>query len=164
MQAWLMAVEIERKFLLLNDSWRQFADAGNTMRQGYFAGPTDSQPRASIRVRVDNQHAYLNIKSYELGISRQEYEYEIDRDDAQMMLDTLCEKPLVEKTRFKVVVGKHTWEIDVFDGDNLGLVVAEVELNHEDEIFVKPDWLDKEVSDDPRYYNVSLIKHPFKDW
>lgn len=159
-----MAVEIERKFLLLNDSWRGSADAGNHMRQGYFAGPTDRPPCASIRVRVDNDHAYLNIKSYELGIRRQEYEYEIDCGDAEKMLQSLCEKPLIEKTRFKLLVGEHRWEIDVFDGDNEGLVVAEIELSDENETFVKPDWLASEVSDDSRYYNVSLIKHPFKDW
>ncbi len=159
-----MAVEIERKFLLLNDTWREFAGDGNVMRQGYFAGPTVTSPRASIRVRVDNEQAFLNIKSYELSISRQEYEYEIDRSDAETMLATLCEKPLIEKTRYKINVGRHIWEIDVFEGDNKGLVVAEIELRDEDELFEKPDWLGKEVSDDPRYYNVSLIKHPFKDW
>jgi len=159
-----MAVEIERKFLLVDDSWREQATSANVMRQGYFAGPDSHQPRASIRVRIDNQHAYLNIKSYELSISRQEYEYEIDRDDAEKMLATLCEKPLIEKTRYKVAVADHTWEVDVFEGDNNGLVVAEIELSSESECFEKPDWLGKEVSDDPRYYNVSLIKHPFKDW
>jgi len=159
-----MAVEIERKFLLLNNTWREFSGSANVMRQGYFAGPAEDQQRASIRVRIDNQHAYLNIKSYELSISRQEYEYEIDRDDAEKMLATLCEKPLIEKSRHKVIIGQHTWEIDVFEGDNKGLIVAEIELSQEDEYFEKPDWLGKEVSDDPRYYNVSLIKHPFKDW
>lgn len=159
-----MAIEIERKFLLLNDAWRKSVSSASTMRQGYFAGPAEEQQRASIRVRVEDQHAYLNIKSYELGISRQEYEYEIDRDDAEKMLATLCEKPLIEKTRYRVNIDKHTWEIDVFDGDNAGLVVAEIELMQENEYFEKPSWLGKEVSDDPRYYNVSLIKHPFKDW
>lgn len=159
-----MAVEIERKFLLLNDSWKAQADSGNVMRQGYFATPTETPARASIRVRVDSQHAYLNIKSYELSISRQEYEYEIDRDEAESMLATLCEKPLIEKTRYKIHIAQHTWEIDVFAGDNAGLIVAEIELNDEAEFFQKPDWLGEEVSADPRYYNVSLIKHPFKDW
>jgi len=159
-----MAVEIERKFLLLNDSWQQHVVSKNLMRQGYFAGPEKHQPRASIRIRISNQHAYLNIKSYELGISRQEYEYEIDLNDAEKMLSTLCEKPLIEKIRYEVVVGLHTWEIDVFSGDNNGLVVAEIELDHEKEYFDKPDWLGEEVSTDARYYNVSLIKHPFKDW
>ncbi len=158
-----MAVEIERKFLLVNDHWRKLAGYANYMRQGYFAGPTE-QPRASIRVRIENQHAYLNIKSYELSIRRQEYEYEIDRDDAEIMLTTLCEKPLIEKCRYEVSIDEHTWEIDVFEGDNAGLVVAEIELSREDEPFEKPAWLGKEVSDDPRYYNVSLINHPYKDW
>jgi len=159
-----MAVEIERKFLISNDAWRQFSDAGNRMQQGYFAGPTETQPSASIRVRIDNDHAYLNIKSYELSISRQEYEYEIDRGDAKTMLKTLCEKPLIEKVRYKIVAGEHTWEIDVFEGDNEGLIVAEIELTHENQHFTKPSWIGDEVSDDPRYYNVSLIKHPYKEW
>lgn len=159
-----MAIEIERKFLLINDTWREQAGAGNTMRQGYFAGPEKSKPRASIRVRVDNEHAFLNIKSYELGIRRQEYEYPIDRDDAEEMLASLCQRPLIEKTRYKVVDENHTWEIDVFTGDNEGLVVAEIELQDADELFHKPAWLGEEVSDDPRYYNVCLIQHPYKDW
>ncbi|MCK4743758.1 MAG: CYTH domain-containing protein [Sulfuriflexus sp.] len=159
-----MAIEIERKFLLLDETWREQADAGNTMRQGYFAGPEASKRLASIRIRVDNEHAFLNIKSYELGISRQEYEYPIDRHDAEKMLETLCERPLVEKTRYKVVVGNHTWEIDVFAGKNEGLIVAEIELQDENESFHKPAWLGEEVSDDPRYYNVCLIQHPYKDW
>ena len=159
-----MAIEIERKFLLTNDTWREQADAGNMMRQGYFAGPETSKPRASIRVRIDNEHAFINIKSYELGISRQEYEYPIDRDDAEKMLTSLCQRPLIEKTRYKVVDGNHTWEIDVFTGDNEGLVVAEIELQDENELFHKPVWIGEEVSDDPRYYNVCLIQHPYKDW
>jgi len=159
-----MATEIERKFLLSDDTWRTQADEGNTMRQGYFAGPEENEKKASIRVRVDNEHAFLNIKSYELGISRQEYEYPIEREDAEKMLDTLCERPLVEKTRYKVFVDKHVWEIDVFSGDNQGLVVAEIELQDEHEAFTKPAWLGEEVSDDPRYYNVCLVQHPYKDW
>jgi len=159
-----VAVEIERKFLLVDDSWRAHADAGNTMRQGYFAGPAEDEKRASIRVRIDNMNAFLNIKSYELGVSRQEYEYPIDREDAKKMLDSLCERPLIEKTRYHVISGAHTWEIDVFTGENEGLVVAEIELQSEDENFDKPAWLGKEVSDDPRYYNVRLIEHPFKNW
>ena len=159
-----MAIEIERKFLLRDDSWRQQAGPANKMRQGYFAGPGKGKQRASIRVRVDNEQGYLNIKSYELSISRQEYEYPIDRADAEKMLDTLCERPLIEKTRYKVVVENHTWEIDVFAGDNEGLVVAEIELAAEDESFAMPAWAGEEVSEDPRYYNVSLIKHPYKDW
>ena len=158
-----MATEIERKFLLVDDCWREQVVSTTTMRQGYFAGPENDQ-RASIRVRIEDEDAYINIKSFELSISRLEYEYEIDRDDAVTMLDTLCEKPLIEKTRHEVMVGTHRWEIDVFAGDNAGLVVAEIELNKKDEWFEKPDWLGEEVSDDPRYYNVSLVKHPFKDW
>lgn len=159
-----MAIEIERKFLLRDDTWRKQADAGNSLRQGYFAGPADGEQRASIRVRVDNDNAYLNIKSYELGISRQEYEYPIDRYDAEKMLDSLCERPLIEKMRYKIISEGHIWEIDVFAGENDGLIVAEIELEDENELFYKPAWLGEEVSDDPRYYNVCLIQHPYKEW
>ncbi|MCF6211385.1 MAG: CYTH domain-containing protein [Gammaproteobacteria bacterium] len=155
-----MATEIERKFLLLNDSWRRDADAGISMRQGYLVGAK----RASVRVRVSGERAHLNIKSATLGVERQEYEYGIPLADAEELLDTLCERPLIEKTRYHVRHGKHTWEIDVFSGDNAGLVVAEIELDSADENFARPDWLGEEVSHDKRYYNVCLVTHPYKDW
>lgn len=155
-----MATEIERKFLMSDDSWREAADNGQPMRQGYLAG----SDKSSVRVRVSGTRANLNIKSATLGITRQEYEYPIPLNEANEMLDSLCEGPLIEKTRYHVRHGEHTWEIDVFSGDNEGLVVAEIELNHAEEDFVRPPWLGEEVSDEPRYYNVSLVKHPFKDW
>ncbi|VAX03338.1 FIG01182465: hypothetical protein [hydrothermal vent metagenome] len=155
-----MATEIERKFLLLNDSWRRDADAGISMRQGYLVGAK----RASVRVRVSGEHAHLNIKSATLGVERQEYEYGIPLADAEELLDTLCERPLIEKTRYHVRHGKHTWEIDVFSGDNAGLVVAEIELDSADENFARADWLGEEVSHDKRYYNVCLVTHPYKNW
>lgn len=155
-----MATEIERKFLLLNDSWRRDADAGISMRQGYLVGAK----RASVRVRVSGERAHLNIKSATLGVERQEYEYGIPLADAEELLDTLCERPLIEKTRYHVRHGKHTWEIDVFSGDNASLVVAEIELDSADENFARPDWLGEEVSHDKRYYNVCLVTHPYKDW
>ena len=160
-----MATEIERKFLLGDDSWRAQADGGVVMRQGYLSTLLPSQEvKSSIRVRVAGEHAHLNIKSATLGITRQEYEYPIPLADANEMLDTLADGPLIEKTRYHVLHGAHTWEIDVFAGDNHGLVVAEIELSAEDESFEQPQWLGEEVSDDPRYYNVCLVKHPFKDW
>lgn len=160
-----MGREIERKFLLKNDNWRTHADAGRRFRQGYFAAPEDAaRQRASIRVRTDGDRGFLNIKSYELGVSRQEFEYPIPLHEAEQMLDELCEMPQIEKSRYLVKHGEHVWEIDVFTGDNDGLVVAEVELEHESEIFQKPDWLGEEVSDDTRYYNVCLVSHPYKDW
>jgi adenylate cyclase len=160
-----MATEIERKFLLANDDWRAQADAGTQMRQGYLSsGPANSEQKASVRVRIVGEHANLNIKSATLGVTRQEYEYPIPLSDANELLNSLADGPLIEKTRYHVGHGKHTWEIDVFAGDNQGLVVAEIELGSEDEQFERPTWVGEEVSDDPRYYNVCLVKHPFKDW
>ncbi|HKJ09928.1 MAG TPA: CYTH domain-containing protein [Gammaproteobacteria bacterium] len=155
-----MATEIERKFLVCNDQWRAHADAGTAYRQGYLA----SDPSCSIRVRVGGGRARLNIKSATLGIHRQEYEYPIPLEDGQEILDTLCQGPLVEKTRYLVPHGDHTWEVDVFEGENAGLVVAEIELSREDEPFERPPWAGDEVSHDPRYYNVSLVRHPYRDW
>lgn len=160
-----MATEIERKFLLANDDWRAEADAGMLMRQGYLTSSLPSQaPKSSIRVRISGDKADLNIKGATLGITRQEYDYPIPLADANELLDSLADGPLIEKTRYHVQHGAHTWEIDVFAGDNEGLVVAEIELGAEDEHFERPPWLAEEVSDDPRYYNVCLVNHPFKDW
>lgn len=155
-----MAIEIERKFLIKNDSWRASADAGRKMRQGYFAGPQ----RASIRVRIEGDSANINIKSAEMGVKRQEFEYPVPIADAEQMLNSLCEFPQVQKTRYRVTHQDHVWEIDIFEADNQGLIVAEVELEAEDEDFALPPWVGEEVSDQPRYYNVSLINHPYKDW
>jgi adenylate cyclase len=155
-----MALEIERKFLIRNDEWRRDADAGRLFRQGYLIGAR----QASVRVRIEGDRGFLNIKSMTLGVTRQEYQYPIPLDEAEEMLATLCEQPLVEKTRYCVRHGGHIWEIDVFAGDNAGLVVAEVELNSERESVELPPWAGVEVSDDPRYYNVNLVKHPYKTW
>lgn len=155
-----MGIEIERKFLLRNDDWRSDADAGTRMRQGYFAGPQ----RASIRVRVEGASANLNIKSAELGIRRLEFEYPVPLAEAEQLLDELCEKPLIEKTRYYIKHAGMLWEIDVFDGANAGLVVAEIELPDEATVFERPAWLGDEVSDDSRYYNVSLVTYPYCDW
>ena len=155
-----MGKEIERKFLVSSDAWRGQAKPGVYMSQGYMG----DAKRASVRVRVEGDEANINIKSATLGISRVEYEYPIPRDEALEMLNNLCEKPLIEKTRYEVEVGEHTWEVDVFEGDNQGLIVAEVELASEDQVFEKPEWAGEEVSMDTRYYNVCLVKHPYKDW
>lgn len=155
-----MAHEIERKYLVVNDSWRDDADEGTYYRQGYLIGAE----KASVRVRIEGQQANINIKSATLGIRRIEYEYAIPLDDAEELLEQLCEKPQIEKTRYHVSVGDHLWEVDVFEGDNKGLVVAEIELSHEDEPFKLPGWAGKEVSNDTRYYNVCLAKHPYKEW
>lgn len=155
-----MAIEIERKFLLANDDWHQQVIKSVDYRQGYLSSNTES----SIRVRIEGEQAKLNIKSATLGVYRHEYEYPIPLDEAQEILETLCRKPLVEKTRHFVLAGDHEWEIDEFEGENSGLVVAEIELSSENDTFEKPAWLGAEVSDDPRYYNVSLVSHPYKDW
>jgi adenylate cyclase len=155
-----LATEIERKFLVRDERWRKDADAGVAMRQGYLVG----SERASVRVRIAGAEAFLNIKSATLGIRRLEYEVPLPLEDAAQLLDALCAKPLIEKTRFHVQAGRHCWEIDVFHGDNAGLVVAEIELADENEDFVAPPWLGEEVSHDARYYNSSLARHPYKDW
>lgn len=155
-----MATEIERKFLLKDSSWQKLADDGTPYSQGYLVG----SKHASVRVRIQGKCAFLNIKSATIDITRQEFEYEIPLGEATEMLETLCEKPLISKTRYHIKNENHLWEIDVFEGDNKGLIVAEIELSDKDEAFIKPDWLGAEVSDDDRYYNVCLVKHPFKDW
>jgi adenylate cyclase len=155
-----MAREIERKFLVRDDDWRGQAPTGIRYRQGYLS----NDERCSVRVRVGEGEARLNIKSATLGVERIEFEYSIPLADAEELLDKLCRTPLIEKTRYTVQHAGHRWEIDVFAGDNEGLVVAEVELADQDEAFERPSWLGDEVSHDPRYYNVRLLEHPYKDW
>ena len=155
-----MATEIERKFLVRNDSWRTQVSSGIFYRQGYMA----STPACSMRVRCGGGQGFINLKSATLGITRKEYDYPIPEQDANEMLDLFCEGPLIEKTRYLVEHAGHVWEVDVFTGDNEGLVVAEIELDAADESFLLPDWAGEEVSHDPRYYNVCLVKNPFKNW
>ena len=155
-----MAIEIERKFLVTDERWRAAARPGVRYRQGYL---TEAGP-GSVRVRVGGERAHLNIKSATLHMRRLEYEYEIPLRDANEMLDSLCLKPLIEKTRYLVENDGHTWEVDVFEGDNEGLVVAEIELQSADELFSRPAWVGEEVTEDPRYYNVCLVQHPYKSW
>ena len=155
-----MPIEIERKFLLKNNNWLNQVNHSTRIRQGYFA-PVH---KASLRVRIDGENANINIKSATLGIRRMEYEYPIPVDEAIEMLDQLCETPQIDKTRYRINSGKHTWEIDEFYGDNEGLLVAEIELASEDEDFDRPDWLGEEVTQDERYYNVNLVKQPYKNW
>jgi adenylate cyclase len=155
-----MATEIERKFLVTSDAWRTRARDPMPMRQGYLPG----MDGASVRVRVAGDRAWLNIKGATLAVTRHEFEYPIPIADAQDLLSHLCARPLVEKTRYHVDHGGHVWEVDVFEGENSGLVVAEVELDSAEEPFDRPPWVGEEVSHDPRYYNVSLVKHPYRDW
>ena len=155
-----MGVEIERKFLVVDDSWRESASGGMRYRQGYLS----TDPGSSVRVRVCGDKAWLNIKSATVGVTRREYEYEIPAADANGLIEHLCVKPLIEKTRFVVRHDNRTWEIDVFEGDNAGLVVAEIELESAGEEFAVPEWAGEDVSDDVRYYNQRLVEHPYSRW
>lgn len=155
-----MGIEIERKFLTSDDTWRGLAERRLSIRQGYLHRDENS----AIRVRICDDHAHVNIKKTEDGIHRLEYEYAIPLDDASEMLERVAMRPIIEKTRHEVRVGQHLWEIDEFHGDNAGLVVAEIELGSADEPFERPDWLDKEVSQDRRYFNSNLILHPYNTW
>ena len=154
-----MAKEIERKFLVKGDAWRALAK-GTTYRQGYL----NSAKERTVRIRTAGAQAFITIKGMTVGATRSEYEYEIPLGDAKEMLETLAEKPLIEKTRYKIPVGNLTWEIDEFLGENTGLIVAEVELKGADQTFDKPVWLGDEVTNDPRYFNANLIKNPFTRW
>jgi adenylate cyclase len=153
-----MGIEIERKFLVINDQWRDAASATH-FAQGYITRGTGR----TVRVRIAGAEAFLTIKGPVSGISRSEYEYPIPLEDAQGML-SLCEGPIIEKIRFKFSHEGHLWEIDEFLGENAGLIVAEVELSHPEEEVLLPDWIGKEVTGDPRYYNSNLTIHPFRAW
>lgn len=155
-----MALEIEHKFLVKNSDWKKNIQKSNNYKQGYLI----SDKKKSIRVRVSDNKAWLNLKSATIGTSRHEYEYEIPFSEGIEILRSLCEKPIIEKTRHIVPYKQHIWEVDVFDGDNSGLIVAEIELSKVGEFFLKPDWLGKEVTEDIRYYNNSLVKNPYKNW
>lgn len=155
-----LALEIERKFLVANEGWKAQADKGSLIKQGYLS----TTPERNVRVRLKGEKAFITIKGKTTGISKPEFEYEIPKADAKAMMH-LCEKPLIEKTRYLVSGpdGK-LWELDVFEGDNQGLIIAEIELNAENEVFEIPDWTGKEVTEDTRYYNASLIRIPFSNW
>ena len=154
-----MAKEIERKYLVKPGAWTP-RDAGTHFKQGYL----NSQKERVVRVRIEGHKARLTVKGVTTGVSRSEFEYAIPEDDAAAMLDHLCERPLIDKHRHLERYGGHMWEIDVFHGENEGLIVAEVELESEREAPNLPPWIGEEVSSDPRYYNSNLLKHPFKSW
>ncbi len=155
-----MAIEIERKFLLKNDSWRQHIERSFDMRQGYLS----SDVQSSVRIRICDGRADINVKSTRDGIYRLEFEYPIPLADGEEMLRSVAYRPLIEKTRHIVNWGGHCWEIDEFRGDNADLTVAEIELQSRDEPFEHPPWLGQEVSTDARYYNSNLSKRPYRDW
>jgi adenylate cyclase len=154
-----MGIEIERKFLLKGDGWRGLGQP-TLMRQGYLV----ADPVRTVRVRIEGERAVITIKSKSTGASRGEWEYEIPVPDAAELLERLCEQPLVEKVRHRIAHAGHTWEVDEFQGENAGLLVAEIELGSEDEAFEKPDWIGQEVTGDKRYYNSSLIRLPYSKW
>lgn len=154
-----MGVEIERKFLLAGDAWRDLAQPV-LQRQGYLS----THPERVVRVRVEGDHAMITVKSSNTGATRSEWEYPIPLADANDMLNHLCEQPMIEKFRRRIPLGPHVWEVDEFLGANQGLVVAEIELASEEEAFDKPDWIGAEVTGDARYYNSSLVRHPFLQW
>ena len=154
-------IEIERKFLVKNDSFKTAAFTQNHIAQGYLS----SVPERTVRVRIKGEKGFLTIKgiSNESGLSRFEWEKEISVEEAKKLL-LLCEKGVIDKTRFEVKSGNHVYEIDVFYGDNEGLIIAEIELDSETETFEKPSWLGEEVTHDKRYYNSYLSNNPYKNW
>jgi CYTH domain-containing protein len=154
-----MGQEIERKFLVNGDAWRSLGKA-TRYRQGYLS----TVKERTVRVRTVADKAYLTIKGVSRGITRVEFEYEIPGEDAAALLAGLCERPLIEKDRYKIPYGGHIWEVDEFFGDNDGLILAEVEVKSADQVVEKPEWVGREVSDDPRYFNANLIANPYRNW
>ena len=175
-----MAIEIERKFLLKNDDWKSLVSNKHVIRQGYLQSGLEVTQKSSVRIRISGQQANINIKSADQAMLRQEYEYAIPVSDAEQMLTTLCDAVIIEKTRYHVMYESknasnsglnsglnnvsHLWEIDVFENENAGLQIAEIELSHVDELFEIPDWIGKEVTDDVRYYNNYLLDKPYNSW
>jgi len=151
--------EIERKFLLKNNKWKSLATERYVIKQGYLNTDKDR----TVRVRVKGSKGFLTIKSKNVGMVRNEFEYEIPVQDAEQLI-LLCEEPIIDKTRYIIPKKDHVWEVDIFRGDNEGLAIAEVELMSVDHKVPIPRWIGEEVTGDPRYYNSSLVKTPFRDW
>ena len=154
-----MAKEIERKFLVRGNTWRG-QDGGKRYRQGYLSIVKER----TVRVRTTGDKGFITIKGMSVGATRSEYEYEIPLADANEMLDRLCERPLIEKTRYRVSHEDLVWEIDEFEGDNRGLIIAEAELKDETQSVTLPGWIGQGVTDDPRYFNANLVANPFSKW
>ncbi|WP_420474283.1 CYTH domain-containing protein [Noviherbaspirillum sp. ST9] len=154
-----MGVEIERKFLVCGDNWKALGQ-GVLLRQGYLS----SSPERTVRVRIEGESAMLTIKGKSSGATRNEWEYPVPLSDAEAFLDTLCERPIIEKKRYRIPFEGMVWEVDEFFGENAGLVVAEIELTAENQSFAKPDWIAEEVTHDARYFNSSLIRNPYSTW
>jgi adenylate cyclase len=154
-----MPQEIERKFLVKNKTYKRLVNPFY-IHQGFLSTDKDRV----VRVRIYGDNAFITIKGITKGISRAEFEYPIPVTDAESMLNHLCLKPTIEKYRYKINFAGNTWEVDEFLGENEGLVIAEIELEHAGQEFAIPAWVGEEVSHDPRYYNANLVKHPFKNW
>ena len=154
-----MGIEIERKFLVSDDSWKSLASP-ELYKQAYLS----LEPKRTVRVRIVGDRGWLTVKGENFGTTRPEFEYVIPKTDADKMISQLCLSPYIEKNRYVIPQGKHTWEVDEFLGSNLGLVVAEIELSKENETFEIPSWIGDEVTEQKKYYNSSLIKLPFSKW
>lgn len=154
-----MAKEIERKFLVAPEKLPSLENP-HVIRQGYVSGCLT----ATVRIRISNDEAFLTLKGRATGVTRSEFEYPVPYSDAQQMIEELCKANVVEKKRYIIPYKGHQWEVDVFEGNNEGLIVAEIELSNEHEAFAKPEWLTEEVSYDPKYRNSNLIEHPYKTW
>lgn len=154
-----MGLEIERKYLLCSEAWRELGP-GLVIVQGYLSTTRD----CAVRVRIIGDTAFLGIKGKTSGMTRQEFEYSIPVQDAQEMLESLAERPFIEKTRYTIPYGGLIWEIDEFHGENQGLIIAEVELTAENQQINIPEWIGSEVTNDPRYYNANLVAHPYSHW
>ena len=154
-----MGKEIERKFLVKDETYKTLAE-----RILYYQGFLNTSKERVVRVRVVGDKSFLTIKGLSKGATRTEFEYEIPVEDAKIMLEELCEKPIIIKYRYNIQIGDLLWEVDEFKAENEGLVIAEIELHDEFQNFVKPNWIGEEVTEDPKYYNANLIKHPFGSW
>lgn len=152
-------MEIERKFLVKNNRWRKAAK-GVVYQQGYLS--TDSS--RTVRVRLEGKLGKLTIKGKKIGVAGDEFEYDIPTNDAKYLLDNLCKKPTIKKTRYRVSFENFIWEVDVFEGENKGLVLAELELKRADQKFKTPGWIGKEVTRDHRFRNANLVANPFSKW
>ena len=160
-----MGTEIERKYLVKKAEWRSYKnlqispDLGEKYCQGYI--PTNNG--TTVRLRIVGDRGYMTLKSKTMGNTRSEFEYPIPAEDAREMLTTFCDKPLIEKVRYKINFSNLIWEVDEFSGDNQGLIIAEVELKSEDQKIDIPDWIEREVND-KKYYNSYLVKYPYSQW
>ncbi|RMH79261.1 MAG: CYTH domain-containing protein [Calditrichaeota bacterium] len=155
-----MGKEIERKFLVTSDAWRPLVVQQRRYLQGYLS----LDEKRVVRVRLIDNAAVLSIKGIITPAQRWEFEYPIPVEDAQTLLTHLCHQPLIRKIRYLVPFGGMRWEIDEFQGENEGLIIAEVELSREGQSILLPEWVGQEVTEDPRYLNVNLVKHPYRDW